>query len=102
MGQLLVGFQGNWQAYPVPGKTLQITVSATATDLVDIAGAKVDTNSKGATIDSRKLELVQHVDAGGQFTWTYSYYLPGFTPKGDYALFQLVRQGRKHLRMCQC
>merc|ERR1711975_167184 len=60
--QTLVGFQATWQAEPVPGKTLAITVSATATDVVDIAGAQVDTNTKGATIDTRKLDVTQHVD----------------------------------------
>merc|ERR1712025_1367435 len=85
--QVLVGFQGTWTAYPVPGKTLAITVSATATDVVDVVSARVDTNTHGATIDTRTLEHIdQHVDAGGQFTYQYSYYLPGFTPKGDYAL----------------
>merc|ERR1711862_369926 len=84
--QNLVGFQGSWQAYPIPGKTLAITVSATATDVLDIVGAQVDTNTKGATIDTRKLDITEHVDAGGQFTMNYSYYLPGFTPKGDYNL----------------
>merc|ERR1711957_29255 len=84
--QSMVGFQATWQETWAPGKTLSVTISATATEDVDIASGLVDTVSKGAHLDTRTLDLTQHVDAGAQFEFKYSYYLPGFTPKGDYTL----------------